>query len=179
LLERKANGQETDFVPTGGSQLQVDLQFELPTREAEKILRWSGKVFVTIPGKPATFEFGDLMSTSNKKATIGKATVTLEKARKNRDIYEVLVGVALESDGDSSGSFQGWSNMHEAYLLDKNNKRVEHIGWSTTRMGGKEMGFSYLFDNEAGLEGCKFMYRAPGSIVEQSVEFDLEDVPLP
>jgi len=53
------------------------------------------------------------------------------------------------------------------------------VGWSTTRMNDKEIGLSYLFDIEKGLEGCKFMYRAPGSVVDQTAEFALEDVPLP
>ncbi|HUP82538.1 MAG TPA: hypothetical protein VM260_28550, partial [Pirellula sp.] len=62
---------------------------------------------------------------------------------------------------------------------DQNQNRLEHVGWSTTRMNDKDIGLSYLFDIEKGLEGCKFMYRAPGMVVEQAAEFALEDVPLP
>ncbi len=178
-LQTKMTAEETEFNPTGGSQLQISLDFVLPDRQAKKIIKWNGKVFVSIPGKPATLEFDELTKEGAKTATVGNLKVVLEKARKNRDIYEVLVGLSLNASDQNTEAFRGWTNTHEAFLIDKNNKRLEHVGWSTTRMSGKEVGLSYLFDIEKGLEGCKFMYRAPGSIVDQTVEFALEDVPLP
>ena len=179
VLQTKMNAGETEFVPTGGSQLQVALDFVLPDRKAKKIIRWNGKVFVTIPGKPATIEFDDLMKEGKKTASVGKLQVVLEKARKNRDIYEVLVGISLNAPGQSAEAFRGLTNTQEAFLMDKTNKRVENVGWSTTRMNDKEIGLSYLFDVEKGLDGYKFMIRAPGNVVDQTVEFALEDVPLP
>ena len=179
VLQSKMNADETEFVPAGGSQLQVALNFVLPERKAKKIIRWNGKVFVSIPGKPATLEFDELTKEGKKTATVGNLKVVLEKARKNRDIYEVLVGISLNSPEQTAEAFRGWTNTHEAFLMDKDNKRLEHVGWSTTRMNDKEIGLSYLFDVEKGLEGCKFMYRAPGSVVDQTAEFALEDVPLP
>ena len=179
VLEAILNEQETEFVPTSGSQLQVSLSFSLPTREAKKIFRWKGNVFVSIPGKPAKLEFADLMKANNKTATVGNLKVVLEKARKNRDIYEVLVGISLKSQGKSAESFRGWSNTNEAYLLNPAGERVEHVGWSTTRMNDNDIGLSYLFDIEKGLEGAKLIFKAPATLVDQSVEFLLEDVPLP
>ncbi len=179
VLQSKMTVQDTEFVPSGGSQMQVALNFFLPERSAKRIMRWKGKVFVSIPGKPATLEFEDLMKEGKKTATVGNLKVTLEKARKNRDIYEVLVGVSLNSEGQTAEAFRGWTNTHAAFLIGRDNKRLEHVGWSTTRMNDKEIGLSYLFDIEKGLEGCKFMYRAPGNVVDQTVEFSLEDVPLP
>ena len=183
ILKKKSEGQETDFVPTGGAQMLVDLNFELPTRAATKISRWTGKVLVATPGIPATLEFSDLMNASkdneSKSASVGNLTVILEKARKNRDIYEVLLGVRLKGTEKSAESFRGWSNSNEAYLLDKTGKRIEHVGWSTTRMTESEIGLSYLFDIESGLDDCKFVYRAPANLIDQSLEIVLEDVPLP
>lgn len=178
-LQSKMTAEETEFTPTGGSQLQLSLDFVLPERPAKKIVKWQGNVFVSIPGKPATLEFVDLTKEGAKTATVGNLKVVLEKARKNRDIYEVLVGLSQSSPEQSGDAFRGWANTHEAFLMDKNNKRLEHVGWSTTRMSDKDVGLSYLFDVEKGLDGCKFMYRAPGSIVDQTIEFVLEDVPLP
>ena len=179
VLQSKMRVDETEFVPAGGSQLQVALEFLLPERKAKKITRWNGKVIVSIPGKPATLEFDELMKEGKKTATVGNLKVILEKARKNRDIYEVLVGLAASSAGKSSDAFRGWTNTHEAFMIDQNQNRLEHVGWSTTRMNDNDIGLSYLFDIEKGLEGCKFMYRAPGTVVEQAAEFALEDVPLP
>jgi hypothetical protein len=36
-----------------------------------------------------------------------------------------------------------------------------------------------LFDIEKGLEGCKLIVRAPSSVIDQTFDFSLEDVPLP
>ena len=179
VLQSKMKVDDTEFSPAGGSQLLVALEFVLPERKAKKIIRWNGKVFVSIPGKPATLEFDELLKEGKKTATVGNLKVILEKARKNRDIYEVLVGLAANSPGKSAEAFRGWTNTHEAFMIDQNKNRLEHIGWSTTRMNDNEIGLSYLFDIEKGLEGCKFMYRAPGTVVEQAAEFALEDVPLP
>ena len=179
VLQSKMQVEETEFSPAGGSQLLVALEFVLPERKAKKIIRWNGKVFVSIPGKPATLEFDDLLKEGKKTATVGNLKVVLEKARKNRDIYEVLVGLAANSTDKSADAFRGWTNTHEAFMIDQNKNRLEHVGWSTTRMNDKDIGLSYLFDIEKGLDGCKFMYRAPGMVVEQAAEFALEDVPLP
>ena len=178
-LKAVVTSSETEFVPAGGSQLQVELEFDLPSKEATRIKRWDGKVFVTIPGKPATIEFSDLMNADKKEASVGNLKVVLEKARKNRDIYEVLVGLKMSGKDQSSESFRGWSNTHEAYLLDAKKNQVDNVGWSTTRMTDDEIGLSYLFDIEKGLDGCKFMVKAPANIVDQTIEFTLEDVPLP
>jgi hypothetical protein len=179
VIQPKAEEQENEFVPAGGSQLQVGLNFELPGRQAKKISKWAGEFFVSIPGKLAKLEFTDLMKASKQRVSVGNLVVILDKARKNRDIYEVLVRVSLSSGERSSDSFRGWSNVNEAYLLNAENKRVEHVGWSTTSMTENEIGLSYLFDMEKGLDGCKFVFRAPATLAEQTVKFVIEDVPLP
>jgi hypothetical protein len=46
-------------------------------------------------------------------------------------------------------------------------------------MTENEIGLSYLFDMEKGLDGCKFVFRAPATLAEQTVKFVIEDVPLP
>ena len=183
ILSTTGESQESDFVPSGGTQMLVDLSFQLPKQQSTKISRWTGKMSIATPGVPATLEFTDLMKASknseDKSASVGNLTVILEKARKNRDIYEVLVGVQLKGTEKSAESFRGWSNNNEAYLLDKTGKRVEHVGWSTTRMTESEIGLSYLFDIDGGLDDCTFVYRAPANLIDQSLEFVLEDVPLP
>ena len=179
VLQSKMGANDTEFLPNGGSQMQLALDFALPDRQAKKIVKWIGKAFVSIPGKPALLEFDELTKEGKKSASVGNLKVTLEKARKNRDIYEILVGLSPNSPDQTAEAFRGWTNTHEAYMLDQKSNRLEHVGWSTTRMTDKEVGLSYLFDIDKGLDGCKFMYQAPGSVVDQTIEFVLEDVPLP
>ncbi|HUP81163.1 MAG TPA: hypothetical protein VM260_21615, partial [Pirellula sp.] len=70
VLQSKMRVEETEFSPSGGSQLLVALEFVLPERKAKKIIRWNGKFFVSIPGKPATLEFDDLLKEGKKTATV-------------------------------------------------------------------------------------------------------------
>jgi hypothetical protein len=46
-------------------------------------------------------------------------------------------------------------------------------------MTESEIGLSYLFDIDGGLDDCTFVYRAPANLIDQTLEFVLEDVPLP
>lgn len=171
--------QESEFVPDSGPQLTVTLDIDLPSNDAKKITRWSGDFQVAIPGAMAKIEFADLMKANRESAKVGHLSVVCEKARKNRDIYEVLICVSLESEQNSAESFRGWSNINEAYLLDKDNKRVDHVGWSTTRMTENEVGLSYLFDVDKGLDGYRFVFKAPASLYNLTLPFVVEDIPLP
>ena len=170
---------ELEFAPVGGSQMQASLMVQMPTREAKRIAKWNGKVFATLPGKLASVAFTDLMNTSNKTLTNGMLSVTLEQARKNRDIYEVLVGVSLKASEDGKGSVQSWASLQDVFMFDKDLKRIENVGWSTTRMGENDVGMSYVFEKEGDLKGCKFIFRAPGSLNEEEIDFELVDIPLP
>jgi hypothetical protein len=170
---------ELEFTPIGGSQMQVSVEVKMPTREAKRIVKWTGTVYATLPGKLASIAFTDLVKTTNKTLTNGMLSVTLEQARKNRDVYELLVGVALKTSGDTHGSVQAWASLQDVFMFDKDLKRVENVGWSTTRMNENDIGMSYLFELEKGLDGCKFVYRAPGSLNEEEIEFELADIPLP
>ena len=170
---------ELEFAPVGGSQMQASLMVQMPTREAKRIAKWNGKVFATLPGKLASVAFTDLMNTSNKTLTNGMLSVTLEQARKNRDIYEVLVGVSLKASEDGKGSVQSWASLQDVFMFDKDLKRIENVGWSTNRMGENDVGMSYVFEKEGDLKGCKFIFRAPGSLNEEEIDFELVDIPLP
>ena len=128
--------------------MQASLMVQMPTREAKRIAKWNGKVFATLPGKLASVAFTDLMNTSNKTLTNGMLSVTLEQARKNRDIYEVLVGVSLKASEEGKGSVQSWASLQDVFMFDKDLKRIENVGWSTNRMGENDVGMSYVFEKE-------------------------------
>lgn len=169
--------QGSDFTPSG-NQLIALLEFDLPTRAAREVVTWRGTVDVSIPGKPVSLSFSELESARNTKLTVGDLQVVLERCRKNRDIYEVMVGVSLSGE-HSSDSLQGWTSLIDAHLLDADGMKIEHAGWSTTRMTDKDTGLSFLFELENDLSGYRFVFRAPQSVLQQQVEFSLQHVPLP
>lgn len=178
VLKPKDNA-ELEFAPIGGAQMRVGVEVDMPSRQAKRIVKWSGLVYATQPGKLASVAFTDLVKSKQKTLSNGMLSVTLEQARKNRGVFEVLIGVSLKASRDSNESVQAWSTLQDVYMFDKDLKRVDNVGWSTTRMNENDIGMSYLFELENGLEGCKFVYRAPGSLNEQEIDFELTDIPLP
>jgi hypothetical protein len=122
--------------------------------------------------------FGDLATARNATSSKGDLKVTLERVRKNRDLHEASVSISLQGD-KTPDSIQGWTELIDAYLEDEMGNKVDHAGWSTTRITPKEIGVSFLFDLEGRLEDYRFVFVAPQSIVQQTVEFTLSGIPLP
>jgi hypothetical protein len=167
------------FAPVSGCQMIVVLDLSMPSREAKSIKKLTGRLDVTVPGAMASIAFTDIAKITNKTLTNGMLSVTLEKTRKNRNVHEVLIGVALKDVNESDDtSIDAWASLQDAYLFDKDLKRVENIGWSTTRTGDNEYGLSYVFDLDS-LEGCRFVFRGPGSLKKSTIDFEINDIPLP
>lgn len=175
---RPKPGLGSDFSPTG-SQLIALLEFDRPSRTAKEIVSWNGVFRCAIPGTPVTIGFKDLGSASNSVIAMGDIEVTLERTRKNRDVQEVLLGVSLRGE-QNAYSMQGWTSLIDAYLKDEKGEKIDHAGWSTTRVTDRGIGLSFLFEiEEEDLKGYEFTFIAPQSILQQSVEYDLGSVPLP
>lgn len=176
ILRPKPN-QGTDFTPSG-SQLVSLLEFDRPTRSAKEIVEWKGRFVCAIPGKPVAIRFTELGTARNKVLSMGDLEVTLERTRKNRDVYEILLGIALRGD-QSIDSMQGWTSLIEAYIQDGQGNRIEHAGWSTTRVTDDDVGVSFLFEVEDDLADYEFVFIAPQSIAQQTVEYSLGGIVLP
>jgi hypothetical protein len=131
-----------------------------------------------MPGKPVAISFKDLDTAKNVTSSNGDLQVTLERSRKNRDVYEILVGVALRGE-QSTDSMQGWTSMIDAYLEDDKGNRLQHAGWSTNRITDEDVGLAFLFEVEESLAGYRFVFIAPQSIMQQSVEYSLGGIALP
>ena len=171
--------KETDsqFVPTG-TQIVASFRMQNPEKNGKQIAELKGKLNMVIPGRMAAVEFSNLDSEESQKLQTGDLQVELESARKNRDVYEIRLGLSLKSQ-PSEEILQGWVLLGNAFLVDREGTRIEHAGWSTHRWNPKEVGVSFLFDIEGDLSDYRFVYRAPESVVEQTVEYSLRNIPLP
>lgn len=176
VLRPKPN-QGMDFTPIG-SQLLSTIQFDRASRSAREIVEWRGRFVCAIPGKPVAVSFGDLAKARNSSSSKGDLKVTLERVRKNRDLYEALVAISIQGD-KTPDSIQGWTELIDAYLEDDSGNRIDHAGWSTTRITPKEIGLSFLFEAERPLDAYRFVFVAPQSLVQQTVEYSLNGIPLP
>lgn len=169
--------QSCEYVPSG-SQLVASMRVVKPTQAATKISSWKGEMQIAIPGRVVSLDFPNPKEQSGKNLVSGELTVVLEGAHKNRDLQEIQIGVSL-SDQPSSDVLQGWLTLTDAYLVDKDGNKVEHAGWATTRITKSDIGLSYLFDIEDELSEYRFVYRAPDSVILQTVDYEFDNIPIP
>jgi len=171
------NDQSCEYVPSG-SQLIASMRVIKPTQAATKISSWKGEMQIAIPGRLASIDFPNPREQSGKSLTTGDMTVVLEAARKNRDLQEVQIGVSLQNQ-PSSDVLQGWVALTDAYLIDQEGNKIENAGWATTRITKSDIGLSYLFDIEDELSEYRFVYRAPESVILQTVDYEFNNIPIP
>ncbi|MFM9062636.1 MAG: hypothetical protein ACKOOI_06330, partial [Pirellula sp.] len=79
----------------------------------------------------------------------------------------------------SNDVLQGWIALTDGYLIDKDGNRIDHAGWATTRLTKNDIGLSYLFDIEGSLSDYRFVYRAPESVILQTVDYEFNNIPFP
>lgn len=170
-------GVASESMPAG-SQMVANLEFTSPTGSGGRISEWSGQIKMVIPGRLGTVEFSDLDVEEVQALEVRDMRVELESAKKNRDIYEIKLGLSLKSQPKEE-ILQGWILQGNAYLVDSEGNRVEHAGWSTHRWDAKEIGVSFLFDIEGELSDYRLVVQAPESVIEQTLDYTLRNIPLP
>jgi hypothetical protein len=169
--------QESEFIPFGAT-VGMQLEFEKPTPAAKEIGKLQGTFEAIVPGPSISLEFSDLAQASGERMSAGDVIVTLEKARKNRDLQELIVTLSTRSN-TSAEALQSLLSKHEAYLVDAKGERIEYAGWSTNSITDSSLRSSYLFDTGDSLDGYRFVYRCPQSIRSSTIPFTLGTIPLP
>lgn len=169
-----------EYSPQGNSsQLEIEFLVKLPPREVTMVKGLKGTFRAALPGKQVRLTFDKLDKPGKKSEKAGNLSVSIDRVRKNGGIYEVITLIKLENSAQTMDSFRGWVMNNEAFLLDDKDRRIENVGWQTYKMGGNEVGISYLFDMTNGPEKYRFIYEAPGAITEKDFKFRLPEMPLP
>jgi hypothetical protein len=186
ILRATSPESSPEYSPAGAHAIEANLQFHAPSRQA-KSLRLQGTIEAMIPGGVVSVEFDELEKTGAKSQTVGKLNVTLEQAELREDILEANLLVSVNNAGESMDSFRGWVMNNECFLQTPDNERIKFGGFQTYKMNGTEVGMTYFFDlsskpgfkSEKGLAGYRLVYNAPGAVVPTTVDFVLENIPLP
>jgi hypothetical protein len=163
----------------GNSTTQVDYQMQRAPRSATTIAQLTGQFSVAIPSERHQYEFENFGSGARQSEKYGDVTVTLEGTRRNGSVYETRI---LTAFGDAQGaleSYRSWILSNEAYLLDKNGNRLEHVSLQTYAMRPNGVGIAYMFQINSDPDNWKLVYESPASMTTHTVEFELNDIPLP
>ncbi|MDA1051092.1 MAG: hypothetical protein O3C40_11525 [Planctomycetota bacterium] len=163
----------------GMSAVEFGIPLQLASREAKRIGSIKGRFTALVPGRVESFEFSDIADARDVEQERAGVVVTFERLRKNVDLYEARMALRFEDAANALESHRGWVYRNEAFLTDKDGKRLENVGLQATRQAANEVGVAYLFDLPDGPAGCKFVYKTPALILQLPVEYEMKDIELP
>lgn len=180
LVVDNSRGSLTASTNVDISSVELEIPFQLPSRDIEEIATLEGEITALVPGLTETYVFENLQQArgvENRKAGVA---VTFDQLRKNQDLYEVRMRVRLDEANDALAShLAAWIFSNEAYLEDPTGKKIENIGREGFLQSANEAGVVYRFDLEGAPTGHKFIYKTPAAIVKTPVPFQLKNIPLP
>ena len=166
-------------VPGGTQAAEIILPFELPPRDAKQIATLRGKLRALVPGRQVKFRFDNLAEASGESERRGGVQVTVDDVRKNNEVWEIHMRLALDEPNEALQSHRGWVFQNLSYLVGKDGEPIDNAGFETMRQSRNEVGIAYLFDLPDGIEGLAWVYETPAAIVELPVEYELKEIVLP
>ncbi len=165
-------------VQEGISSAELEIPFLLPPAGVSRIARFEGTLMATIPGGNMTLEFDELAKA--REVTKGQSgiSVMLLRVSKNRDLYDLRVILRIEDVSAELQTQRGWVYSNEAYLVDPHGQRVDYAGLESFRETYEDIGLSYKFDVPEGLDGYRFFYKSPSTVMTVPVKYQLKDIRL-
>ncbi|RMF41819.1 MAG: hypothetical protein D6753_08955 [Planctomycetota bacterium] len=163
----------------GGSSTQIDLLLDRPPRSVAQLDSLRGRLVMAIPSEKHQYEFERFSSGARQSQKYGDVTVTLEGARRNGPVWEFRILVEFGSPEGALESFRGWVLSNQAYLLDPQGRRLENVGFQTYAITPSAVGIAYLFQINGDPDLHRLVYESPAGIVRYTLDYELEDIPLP
>lgn len=166
-------------IEAGLSAVELNLPLQLPDRRVQRLAQLDCRLEAVVPGPVERFEFPDLAAADNSAQQKGGVRVTLERWRKNIDVYEARVRVRYDNAGGTLESHRGWVYRNQGYLLGPDGRRVDNLGVNLTHQQPAEIGLAYLFDLEDDPAAYRFVYETPSVIEHLPLSYRLVEIPLP
>jgi hypothetical protein len=176
----KAQGDYGNIdVATGREIPMSTLQFslQLPAGSPTKLTTLAGQIRSMLPGESHRFDFP--LQTISATQSSGAVTVRLEDVRKNGELHEVRLAVEFQSAGQAMESHRGFLLDNPVFVTDAAKNRQEHLGYQLYRQTSTGIGIGYLFDLGDSADGASLTYETPTAVVENEIDFVIEDILLP
>jgi len=164
---------------------RMALEFDLPIphlpRSRARIASFSGTL--TMIGSPKRLTFTlDKLAKGTKVEQEG-VTIEIKNFREGKELWTIDVGMKYPPSAVEFESFQNWLISNEAYLLNKNGQRLDHVGYEADE-GVTSMRYRFVENEEKRIKlgkpsDWKLVYRTPAQIVAVPIKFNFKDVPLP
>ncbi|MGV3609085.1 MAG: hypothetical protein ACO1RA_21950 [Planctomycetaceae bacterium] len=170
-------------IPVEGknSGVEIELPLGLPSRDIKQVGKLKGKMTAVVLGRVESFEFTDLEKAKGVDQERGGVIVTLDRCRRNDELFDAEVRVKFGEASKALESHRGWIYNNECYLLDPKGNMIENAGLEANLLDDSEVGLSYKFDlgDVKSLAGYRFVYKTPADILNVPVEFELQGIDLP
>jgi len=164
---------------SSGCSAQLDLQLTRPPRRARQLETISGELVIAIPSEKHKFVFEKFTTGKRQSEKFGEVTVTLESARRNGSVYEVRILTAFREAQGALDSFRGWILSNRAYLLDRQQRVVQNVGFQSYAVTNESVGVAFLFQINGDQLDYTLVYESPGLITRQTIPFAIHDIDLP
>lgn len=170
-------------IPVEGknSGVEIELPLGLPSRDIKQVGKLKGKFTAVVLGRIESFEFTDLEKAKGVDQERGGVIVTLDRCRRNDELFDAEVRVKFGEASKALESHRGWIYNNECYLLDPKGNMIENAGLEANLLDDSEVGLSYKFDlgDVKSLAGYRFVYKTPADILNVPVDFELQGIDLP
>jgi hypothetical protein len=177
-VEPQESGEKIDIATNADLAFsEFYLPLELPPGRPGTIKSLSGSIKAMLPGKTHTFELP--LKDANPKKTIDALTVQVEEIRKNGPLHEIRVGLQLVDPDRSLESHRHWIFENPLYVKLKDGSRAEHLGYEAYRQAKDGVGIGYLFELGDSYEEATLIYESPTAVVNNEVDFVIQDIKLP
>ena len=179
-LSPRAAPTELEASLTPGAQsTSLDVVLQPAPRSAQRIAQFGGRLRVLMPGRTETFRFDNLQQAAGVEQQRSGTIVRLERVRRNNELWELRIRVALEDPKQALESHRDWMYHNEARLEAPDGQVLPPDGFEVTLQTDTAFGMAYLFDLADDLAGYAFVYDTPGVMLSQPIEFELRDLDLP
>lgn len=167
-------------------RIAMEVEVVLPALPRPRTHFKSVKGQLAVIGSPKllTFTFDKLASKQDMEQE--GVVVSMRSFRQSKEIWTVEMGMRYPAGGPAFESFQSWLINNQAYLLNKNGKRMDHAGYETDEQTATTASLRYRFtdDDEKQIKlgkaaDWRFVYKTPAQISEVPIKFEFKDVPLP
>lgn len=169
-------------VGVGWQSMELPLRMELPPRSVSRIASLKGRLDALVPGRTETFRFEKLVGAEDVSLRKGGVSVVIDSVGKNNELHEIRLSVVFDKASGALESHRTWVFDNPAWLETPDGKRLDHLGIDVTKQLDSEIGVSYLFGLEEGVDslaGHTFVYQTPSAIARLPIEFELKDLELP
>jgi hypothetical protein len=161
------------------SAVEMDLPLQPPDRSVRQIASLRGTLDVVLPGREAEFRFPDLEDAKDSSQQNAGVTVVVQSVRPNLDVTDVRILVRFDEASGALQSHRGWIFDNQAFLIDGDGNREDHVGFETTAQRPNEVGLSYKFVVDKPMKDYTFVYRSAVAIIRVPVEYHLRAIDLP